>query len=162
MSRRSVRSFENQEIDKKTLEAIVKAGMAAPTAVNSQPWRIIATTDKGLQKRLAEELPYADMAQEAGAVLTVCGEISNGITKDYWVQDCSAMTENMLLTIHSLGLGAVWTGVYPDEEKEATVRRILEIPDEIRILAVIPLGVPRDKGRVKNKWDSKKIHWQKW
>ena len=157
-----MRSFENREIDKETLETIVKAGMAAPTAVNSQPWRVVVTTDKDLQKRLAEGLPYAKMAEEAGAVLTVLGEISNGITKNYWVQDCCAMTENMLLAIHCLGLGAVWTGVYPDEEKEETVRKILEIPSKIRVLAVIPLGVPKDKGKVKNKWDAKKIHWQKW
>ena len=163
LTRASIRNYTDEEIPRKDLELIVKAGMAAPSAMNIQPWRIVVVTEREILDSLADKLAYAKMLRKAGAAIVVCGEIGlNIIAKKYWDQDCSALSQNILLAVHSLGYGAVWTGVYPDKNKEKGVREVLGIPDKIHALNVIAIGVPKRKAKVKDKFDKKKLHWEKW
>jgi nitroreductase len=163
-TRRSVRSFTGDAVSRGDLMKILRAGMSAPSAVNIQPWSFIVVTNRETLAALCEKLPYAKMLDRAGAAIAVCGipDKDAVYSGKYWVMDCSAATENILLAAHSIGLGAVWTAVYPDEEKLRTVRKILSVPSHIVPLNVIPVGVPKGKGAVIDKYKEENIHWEKW
>jgi len=171
LTRRSVRLFTGAPVPKETLELILKCGMAAPSAVNIQPWAFIGITNRKTMDLLGEKLPFAKMIFQAGAAIVVCGTpkkpgrvdaLAARTGEKYWVQDCSAVAENILLAVHSLGLGAVWTGVYPDEDKMTNVQTVLNIPKEIIPLCVIPIGVPADNKQALDKYKPENIHWEQW
>lgn len=163
-SRRSVRSFTGEAVSRDDLFKILRAAMAAPSAVNIQPWAFVSVTRRATLDALCSSLPYAKMLDRAGAAIVVCGipDKDEIYSKDYWVMDCSAATENILLACHALGLGAVWTAVYVDEGRVAAVREILGIPKNIIPLNVVPIGVPKDKGQVVDKFREENIHWERW
>jgi len=163
-TRRSVRSFTGEAVSHDDLMAILRAGMSAPSAVNVQPWAFVVVTRRETLDELCAKLPYAKMLDKAGAAIVVCGIPNKDrlYTKDYWVMDCSAASENILLSAHALGLGAVWTAVYVDKERISNVRKILNIPEDIIPLNVIPIGVPKDRGHVTDKFKEENIHWERW
>ncbi|MEW6713977.1 MAG: nitroreductase family protein [Nitrospirota bacterium] len=164
-TRRSVRKFTGEKVKKDDLDAILRAGMSAPSAVNVQPWAFIAVTDRKILDQLCEALPYAKMLDTAGAAIIVCGvpDKDDTYAKKYWVMDCSLASENILLAAHALGYGALWTASYPDSEKVKAVRKILFIPDNIIPLNVIPIGIPADKNaKPVDKFKEENIHWEKW
>ena len=164
MSRASVRRFTNKAISKDTLETIVKAGMAAPTAVNKQPWEFIVVTDRVVLDSLMAHHPHANL-ETATAAIVVCGNMENALEGDgqaYWIQDCSAATENILLAAHSLGVGAVWCGVYPMQDRVAPVRETLKLPSYVTPLNIITMGYPAAPSQPKDKWNPDKLHFQQW
>jgi nitroreductase len=161
MTRASVRSFTGEPIPRETLLRIVRAGMAAPSAMNVQPWAVVLVTDRPTLDALCAALPYAKMLDKAAGAFVVCGDPK--ASQRHWIDDCSAMSENMLLAAHALGLGAVWTAVHPDEQRLEAVRRILGVPPEIVPLDVIPIGVVAGKAPApKDKWNPKALHVEKW
>lgn len=162
MTRTSVRQYTDRQISADTLETLLKAGMAAPTAVNKQPWAFVVTTGRDALDSLATLQPRL---QTAAAAITVCGDMTRAIEgegRDFWVQDCSAATENILLAAHALGLGAVWTGVYPIAERVDDVSRALELPDSVVPMCIIAVGYPVADQESKDKWDPSKVHYQRW
>jgi len=164
-SRKSVRTFKDAPVSKETLDTLVRAGMAAPTAVDKRPWEFIVITDRATLNKLAEALPYAKMAAQAGGAIMVCGDTEKqfgGAGEKYWIMDCSAASENILLAAESMGLGAVWTSVYPNEERVKSARTILGIPAKVIPLNFIPIGIPDGDPKPKDKYDPQKIHWEKW
>ncbi len=163
-SRRSVRLFTGEAVSRETLTTILRAAMAAPSAVNIQPWAFVVVTKREALDELCDKLPYAKMLDKAGAAIVVCGIPGKDkvFSKDYWVMDCSAASENILLACHALGLGAVWTAVHVDKERIANVRKILNIPEDIIPLNVIPIGVPRERGKALDKFKEENIHWEEW
>jgi nitroreductase len=165
LSRKSVRHFTDQPVMKDQVETILKAGMAAPTANNRQPWAFAVITDRKNLDFLAVYLPYARMLTQAGCAIVVCGdmtEISATGKPELWVQDCSAATENILLAVEGMGLGAVWTALYPYEERYSVVQDVLSCPEHIIPLCIIPVGYPKGIDKPKDKFNVEKIHWEKW
>lgn len=156
MTRTSVRAYQSDPVSEETLQTIVRAGMAAPTARNLQPWKFIAITQPEKLAKLADKLPNARMLKNAPAAIVVCGDLKKAFqTKpevEFWVQDCSAATENILLAAHGLGLGAVWTGVYPNLDKVAAVRDELGLDASLVPLCVVVLGSPAESPEIKDKW----------
>ncbi|MBO7204144.1 MAG: nitroreductase family protein [Bacteroidales bacterium] len=155
-TRTSIRAFSDKPVDNETITKILKAGMAAPTAVNSQPWVFYVITDKGVMNKLAESSPNVKMAKSAAALIIPCGnkgKFLKGNAEGFWIQDLSAATQNILLAAHSLGLGAVWTGVYPDLKKVSTTSRIAGIKPSHIPLCVIPIGYPAENPNPKDKWN---------
>lgn len=164
MTRTSIRRFTSQPVAKDTIEMLVKAGMAAPSAVNKQPWAFVAITDRAVLDSLNNHHPYANL-KTATAAIVVCGDMKKtleGEHAQYWVQDCSAATENILLAAHGYGLGAVWCGVYPNEERIPAVKEILGLPDYIMPLCIVTLGYPDENPEPKDKWKEENLHWQTW
>ncbi|GAF05889.1 nitroreductase family protein [Saccharicrinis fermentans] len=163
--RKSVRNYTDKEVSKTQLETLVKAGMAAPTAVNKQPWAFIVVNDRAALDELGDHLPYAKMAKKASAAIVVCGDLTKaleGWEQEFWIQDCSAASQNILLAAEALGLGAVWTAAYPAKDRMATVRRVLGLPKHIIPLNVIPIGYPKGIEKPKDKWRPENLHWGKW
>lgn len=163
-SRTSVRSFNDRPLTSQEWDSLVRAAMAAPSAVNLQPWDFIIVEDRETLQRLAAELPYAKMTAQAGGAVLVCSTPSraNQGKEEYAVIDASAACENLLLAATALGLGAVWTAVYPNTEREAAVRRILGIPIEVLPLALVPVGEPKGHQHPKDKYNSAMVHRDRW
>lgn len=166
MTRTSVRQYDSERmISRDTVELLLRAAMAAPTAVNKQPWQFVVLDTRETIDSLSACLPYAKMLEHAPLAIVTCGDLTKAIEGEgetYWIQDVSAATENLLLAAHALGLGAVWTGVYPISERVEGVRKALGMPDSIVPLAVVPVGYPSVDQAPKDKWDADKVHYNKY
>ncbi len=165
MTRTSIRDFQDKPVEEEKVESMLRAAMAAPTAVNKQPWRFIVIKEKKTLKAISENFNSMKMAEKAPLAIVVCGDLKaalDGEGTDYWVQDASAATENLLLAAHSLGLGAVWCGIYPIKQRVGLLKEMLDIPDDIIPLNVIPIGYPAETPEPKDKWNPSKIHYEKW
>lgn len=163
-TRASVRQFTDQPVEASVMEQILRAGMAAPSAVNKQPWAFVVITEPEQLAALNEVHPYANLKTATAAVI-VCGDMDKaleGRAREYWVQDCSAVTENILLAAHALGLGAVWCGVYPSTERVAAVSEVLGLPGSIVPLNIVTMGYPAADVQPKDKWNPDLIHYQRW
>ena len=163
MTRTSIRQFKNQPVEQEKIDILLKAAMAAPTAVNLQPWHFIVIDDKATIDLLSGNQPT-----NAPLLIALCGDtdktmMPDGKTKlpDFWVEDVSAATENLLLAAHALGLGAVWTGVYPAMERTAEVANVLNCPNNIVPLAVVRVGYPDESPEPKNKFKEENISYNK-
>lgn len=164
-NRTSIRSYSDQKVEKDQIMTLLKAGMSAPSAVNKQPWEFIVIDDKDLMGKISDEFKNAGMVKKASCAIIVCGDMNltlGGDVQEFWVQDCSAATENILLAAHSLGLGAVWCGVYPNPERVEALKNLLSLPDNIVPLNIIPIGVREKEQEPKDKWKEDRIHWNKW
>ncbi len=160
LSRKSVRDFTSQLISEDTIEILLKSAMSAPTAVNKQPWKFVVVTNRLKLDELSDSLPYAKMIKKAPLAIIVCGNVERfleGDAREYWVQDCSAATENLLLAAHSLGLGAVWTGAYPNIDRVEVIRKVLGLDSRLIPLCAVPIGYPAENPDVKNKWNKENI-----
>jgi nitroreductase len=158
MTRTSIRKYTNETVSKADVEKMLRAGMAAPTAVNKQPWHFVVVTDRAKLKELSGG--RGKMLEQCALAIVVCGNMEKALTgkaQEYWVQDCSAATENILLAAHALGLGAVWTGCYPIEERVANVSKALKLPETIIPLCTIVIGHPAEQPTPKDKWKPENV-----
>lgn len=163
-NRKSVRQFTSEPVSEEHIKTMLKAAMAAPSAVNYQPWRFVVVTERTELDAMAGVLPYAQMLKQAPLAIVVCGETTwfDGNENPYWQQDCSAATQNLLLAAEALGLGAVWTGVYPDPERSSKLSALLQLPGNVQPLCAIPIGHHDGTTQPKDKWKPENIHYGKW
>lgn len=158
-ARKSVRTYLNKGVEEEKIDLMLRAGMAAPSGKDQRPWEFIVVTERASLDSMAAALPYAKMLTEARYAIVVCGDSTRS---SYWYLDCSAATQNILLAAESLGLGAVWTAAYPYEDRMQVVRKYTALPENILPLCVIPFGYPATQQQSKQKYDEKKIHYEKW
>ncbi len=165
LHRKSVRNFTGEPVKKEILLTIMKAGMAAPSARNRQPLAFIAVTERMLLDGMGEGLPYTKMLFKAGACIVVCGDSKVDLQQganDLWYQDAAAATENILLAIEAVGLGGVWSALYPYPDRENHVRKWLKLPPEVTPFSIVPVGHPAGQDQPKEKFKTEKIHWEQW
>jgi len=159
-ARTSVRHYQPTPVPPELELILLKAAMAAPTALNRQPWRFVVIRAPEVREKLASKLKSAWMVKDAPLAIAVCGDLSRAVDgegRDFWIQDASAATENMLLAAHALGLGAVWCGVYPIEQKVRDAREILGLPEQVIPLNLVAIGYPAGEETPKEKWDASKV-----
>ena len=163
-NRKSVRHFTGESITQNEIDILLKAAMAAPSAVNCQPWEFIIVTDRKTLDALGDALPYAKMIFKAGAAIIVCGVPAKAHKQmdEYAVIDSTLASQNILLAAEAIGLGAIWTAAYPYPDRMKSVKTILNIPENIIPLNVIPIGHPTGEDTPKEKFNPEKIHQEGW
>lgn len=168
LGRRSVRSYTDEAVSETDIEKVLRAAMAAPSAMNRQPWEFVVIDDRALLDSLAGRLRHARMLADAPLAIAVCARriitLSDGTVTEnmFWQQDASAATENLLLAAESLGLGAVWTAAYPDPVRAGAVKEALSLPDDVEALCVVVIGHPAGNESPKDKWKPERIHRNRW
>ena len=160
LNRKSVRKYSDKKVEKEKIDTILKCAMAAPSAMNKQPWELLVITDKEKLEKIAEIAPNASYAKNSQVTIIVCGD--KNISDKFWEQDCCAVTENILLAAEALDLGAVWCAVYPLDEKVIGIKNLFTLPENIIPLNIIPIGYPFTKEEPKQKYNAKKIHNNNW
>jgi len=161
--RRSIRKFTDQPVEPEELDLLLKAAMAAPSAMNCKPWEFVVVTDPEKLAQFRKRLIFGN--RNAPAAIIVCGNPSisiNPATRLFWVQDCSAASENILITAVSLGLGAVWVGIHPVTEFIRVVREITGLPKHVTPLGLLYVGHPAEEKPARTQFDEKRVHWQKY
>jgi nitroreductase len=162
-TRRSVRRYKSQDVPEDVIQKILAAGMSAPSAGNAQPWHFIVITEKHMLEAAARISPYAKMVKDAPVAILVCGNLQLEKFAGFWVQDCSAATQNMLLAANALGLGAVWTGIYPIQDFVDGFKTLFKLPENIIPLALVPIGYPAHEYRRKDdRFKEDRIHYNTW
>jgi nitroreductase len=160
--RRSIRKYTHEPVEKAVVEEIIRAGMMAPSAGNAQCWHFVVLRDRQKLEALSQNHVYASVVHLAPVAILVCGDLKLDKSGGYWVQDCAAATQNMLLAAHGMGLGSVWIGLYPREQRVADLRALLPLPDRIIPFSLLPLGYPdEEKDRVQ-RFNPRRIHFDKW
>ena len=161
--RRSIRVYERKKVDEETITLLLKAAMAAPSGSNSRPWEFVVVTDEAALKTLRSKIKYGNY--NAPAAVVVCANLAiaqNESAYRYWVQDCSAATENLLLAAAGMGLGTCWIASYPKEEVMSVLRETLEIPEDVYPLNLIFVGYPAEEKKPRTQYDENRVHWEKY
>ncbi len=164
-TRRSVRKYEKREINDEIVQKLLSAAMSAPSAANQQPWEFIVIKDRDMLDAIPAFSPFAKMAAHAPLGILICGDTRNLIAPGFWVQDCSAATQNILIAAHALGLGAVWTGVYPMDLMDGRVTGFVkhcQLPEGVVPLAFVALGYPAETPSKQNRFNPYRIHANVW
>ena len=160
MGRSSVRSYTSQTIEEEKIDMLLRAGMAAPSACNKQPWHFIAITNREILNQIPSFSPYASMVKQAPLAIVVCGNLNKtleGKEQEFWIQDCAAATENILLMAQGLKLGAVWTALYPLQDRYQGMQKLLHLPDNLVPLNTIVIGYPKEMVKAKDKWKKENV-----
>ncbi len=158
LARRSIRKYTDEPVSAEQIRRLLEAAMAAPSANNGQPWHFVVVTERPTLSRLAELHPYGKMLFQAPLCIAVCGEPENA----YWVQDCSAATENILIAAAELGLGSVWLGVHPRADREHNVRDVLGMPPHLTPLCLISIGHPAERKEPRTQYQESRVHRERW
>ncbi|MTI69815.1 MAG: nitroreductase family protein [Firmicutes bacterium] len=161
--RRSIRKFNKKSVESEKINLLIKAAMAAPSACNQQPWEFIVVSDKEVLNDLKSSLYSGNY--NAPLAIVVCGNMKlalSGPGKDYWIQDCSAAAENMLIAATDLNLGSVWIGVHPIASIIKPVKKILNIPEYVVPLGVIYIGYPEEEKKARTQYNKKRVYKNKY
>jgi nitroreductase len=161
-TRKSIRRYKPKPVSAELVTEILKAAMSAPSAGNERPWHFLVLTDRALLDEIPKFHPYAGMLKQASVAVLVCGDPSLEKYAGYWVLDCSAATENVLLAAHAKGLGGVWCGVYPTADRVANLKKLLRLPDQVVPFSLIPLGFPDENKQVEERFDPSRVHHNGW
>lgn len=160
--RRSIRSYTDEPVSEEDIDVLLEAAMAAPSAGNQQPWHFVVIDERRLLDAIPEYHQYAAMLREAPLAIAVCGDMEEEKHEGFWVQDCSAAVENLLVAVHARGLGAVWLGVHPDPERVRGTQQLLNLPDQVVPLAIISIGHPAEEKPPTTYYDPARVHHNRW
>jgi nitroreductase len=161
-ARRSIRKYLDKPVPEELVERLLAAAMQAPSARNQQPWQFVVIDDRSVLAKVPEFMPNAGMASTAPLGILVCGDINLEKSEGYWVVDCSAAVQNLLLAAHALGLGAVWTGIYPREPRMAGMRQLIGLPGNVMAHSLVVLGFPDEQVMPANRYLVERVHRNRW
>jgi len=162
LTRRSIRRYTDEKVSGGVIKKLLQAGMAAPSAGNQQGWHFVVINERQILDEIPKMHQYAQMLKQAPVAILVCGDVEKAMYKGYWVQDCSAVTQNILLAAHGLGLGAVWLGVYPIEDRVDRIKKLLNLPNHIVPFSIISIGYPAEEKPKSERYDEAKISYNRW
>ena len=163
-TRRSIRKYQDKPVPDALVRKMLAAAMSAPSADNCQPWEFLVVTERETLAKIPTIHRYAAMAKDAALAILVCGDprLEQSPGAGYWVVDCAAAVENLLLAAHALGLGAVWTGVYPGEERIEAFRQLFKLPEHVMPHTLIPIGYPAEQLPREDRYREERVHREQW
>jgi nitroreductase len=161
-TRRSIRKYEDRPLSAEVVQKLLAAAMQAPSARNQQPWQFVVIDERPLLGQIGQMLSNARMAQQAPLAILICGDLHEETSPGYWVVDCAAAAENMLLAAHALGLGAVWTGVYPREERMATLSQLIGVPSHVIPHSLIVVGYAAEEVPPQDRYRPERVRQNHW
>lgn len=159
-NRRSIRKYEKKSVEKEKIEKLLKAAMQAPSAGNQQPWEFLVVENKETLKKISLMGPYSKMTADAPLAIVLLTNKKNMKYPQNWEQDMGAATENLLLQVVELGLGAVWLGVAPEQDRIDYIKSIFNLPENIEAFAVVPIGYPAEEKEFVDRFDKNKVHYE--
>lgn len=162
LTRRSIRTYTGEPIPDTALKSLLEAAMSAPSAGNQQPWQFVVIHDRAILDEIPVVHPYSQSVKMAPVAIVVCGDLKREVHKDFWVQDCAAATQNLLIAVQSKGLGAVWLGVYPRQDRVLGMQKLLNLPDHVIPFSIIPVGYPAEVKLPASRFDGSRIHYNRW
>ncbi len=162
MSRRSIRKYTDRSISDEEIDSILHAAMYAPSAVNKQPWHFIVISDKALYGKVIEIHPNARFLSGASHAILVCGDEKLQHDEGYYLADCGAATQNILLAAHMLGIGSCWIGIYPRARREELIGNLFNLPSHVKPFALVSLGYPDEEKQVSDRFSREKVHYNQW
>lgn len=162
LSRRSIRKYTEEPVSGDDIEALLTAAMHAPSAVNEQPWHFVIIQNRKTLEAISRLSPTAPMVKYAPLAIAVCADRNLEKFPGLWALDCSAATENILLAATARGLGAVWTAVYPFDDRVNGIKKLLKMPDDVVPLCIIPVGRPAETPAPVNRFNPSRIHHDTW
>ena len=161
-TRRSIRSFKEASVSDSIKKLILEAAMSAPSANNLRPWQFVSLNEKKLRLKVSDIHPHAEMLKHAPGAIAICGDLNIEKDLNYIALDCAAATENMLIAAHALGLGAVWIGIYPREDRMSQLSDILRLPKHIVPVSIVAFGYPSEKKSARNHYDESRVYTNHW
>jgi len=162
LSRRSIRKYTTKPVPDQLVKEVLEAAMSAPSAGNEQPWHFIVITDRQILDEIPKYHPYSHMVREAPVAILVCCDLQLDKHDGFWVQDCAAATENLLVAVQAQGLGGVWLGVYPREQRITGLRKLLAIPEHVIPFSLIPIGYPAEDKPRADRYNTARVHHNRW
>ena len=162
LERRSARAFLERKVEPELVEKLLAAAAHAPSAGGAEPWQLVVVDDPATLGKIGRAQPSAEMAEGAPLGIAVCGDPTMERVAGFWVQDCAAVTQNLLIAAHALHLGAVWTGVYPVRNRVLRFRQILELPSHVVPLSFVLVGYPARRLEPKEVSLEGRVHWNRW
>ena len=162
LTRRSIRKYTGQEVTREQVEILLKSAMYAPSAVNKQPWHFIVFRDKKISKEIFSFHPNAGMLRDASLGILVCFDENLQHDTGYGQIDCSAATQNILLSAHGMGLGAVWIGIFPRQKRIEAVHKLFNLPENITPFSIIAVGYPAETKPMPERFRKDRIHYEIW
>lgn len=160
-TRRSIRKYTKDPVPESLIDELLKAAMAAPSARNEQPWHFVVVSDHKILDEIPKFHPFSRMLPGAALAILVCGDTAP-LSDTYWIQDCSAATQNILIAARTKGLGAVWLGIYPSETRYKQVQALLGIPEKVIPLGLVSIGYPAEEKPPSNRFNASRVHYNKW
>ncbi len=160
--RRSIREYTDEAVSRETVGELLAAAMSAPSAADEQPWQFIVVDDPAILENIPDVGPFIREGKTAPVAVLVCGDLSLTRIPGFWVQDCSAATENLLLAAHANGLGAVWTAVFPMEDRMLGFKNLFSLPDTVMPFALVPIGHPAETPPAEDRFRADRVHYNGW
>lgn len=161
-TRRSIRKYDPRPVSDEDVTALLRAAMAAPSAGNEQPWHFIVIRDRKVLDAIPTFHPYAAMVKQVSVAILICGDLRLEKYKGFWVQDCAAAAQNLLLAATARGLGSVWTALHPMEDRVAGMRKLIGLPEEVIPLALVPIGYPAERPSPADRFLQDRVHRDRW
>lgn len=162
-TRRSVRKFhKDQVVEQDKVDTILRAGMIAPSTANQQPWHFLVINEREILDKIPTVHPYAQMVLQAPLAIISCVDMNLDVHAGFWVQDLSNASMNILLAARDLGLGAVWLGVYPREDRVQALQELFNLPENIVPFNIIPMGYSDMEQKKMDRFIPERVHYNEW
>jgi len=164
LARQSIRKYTDQPITDEQIHTLLAAGMSAPSAHNEAPWYFLVLNERMLLNEIPKVHPHAQMLKWAQTAILVCADLN--LEKDkgsgYWIQDCAAATENILIAAHAMGLGACWVGIHPRPERKEALQKVCHLPENVVAFSMVALGVPDEVKVPSDRFNPERVCYNRW
>jgi len=162
LTRRSIRKYTDRPISNSLVKQLLQVAMAAPSSANEQPWQFVVIRDRKMLGEVSKIHTFSYMLDQAALAILVCEDPTFEVNTGRGPLDCSAATMSILLAAHALGLGAVWVGIYPVQERMERARSLLGIPTHVIPIALVSLGYADEKPHREDRFKEERVHYDRW